>query len=138
MGRQGKIKAARRDERRVKAALEASGVGERVRSAYLGLRREDVQADIRGVFESAAPWGDKPALVDVARHALASRGYDLEGVEVAIKVLPGAVTVVAGELVELPPRAVFTADASAAAVESARAAAGVRAPRPAAAANQPN
>lgn len=138
MGKQSKAKQVRRDERRVRAVLETMGVGERVRQAHLGLKREDVQGDIKKIFESAAPHSDKPPLIDIARHALASRGYDLDGVEVTIQVLPGNIVVYAGELVTLPPRAVFTADASPAAIESARATAGVRRPVARATAALPN
>lgn len=131
MGRQSRAKARRRDERRVRAALEQSGVAERVRMAFLGLRREDVQAGINEVFASGADWREKPALVQVARHELSRRGYDLEGVDVTVEVLPGPTVVHEGRLVTLPPIARFNADATVESIEAARVAAGARhAPQP--------
>lgn len=109
MGLQAKIRAERRRTRALADALDASGVSERVRAAYLALQRPDVQARIREKSTvDRAPWTDQVPLVQVAESALREYGYDLAGVCVTAHYRPGE-----------PPVVWFKADASDEAVKAA-------------------
>lgn len=134
MGAQARSKLTRRAERAVRAELERSGVADRVRVAYLGLKREDVQADIRAIAGGPAPWSECVPLDRAAVTALERVGYDLAGVAVTAKMLPGRFGVVDGELRQEPPRLELMADASDEAVAAAELAVGRHVPRRAAAA----
>jgi hypothetical protein len=126
MGVQSKAKLKRRSDRKVKEALEKSGVADRARAAYLGLKREDVQADIHRRYESSAPWVERPGLIQVAVDALNSFGYDLNGLEVKVRTYPGRYVVVNGQLEQEPHRAEFIADISAEALAAAESETGAK------------
>lgn len=126
MGREKQAKLERREDRKVREKLEEHGVTERARQAYLGLRRADVQQLIQAAFREDAPFSQQRNINEVAREALESFGYDLSGIEITIGFKAGKVVHDGFEARQLPPTAVFKADASAEAVVEAAKAAGVR------------
>ncbi len=112
MGSQAKVKQNRRAEREVRRELENAGVTERVRSIFLGLKREDVQAAINEQLASTVPWREQTPILEVARSIMEKFGYNFEGVTLTVKFYPGRHVVIAGETMQEPPRANFMADAS--------------------------
>lgn len=126
MGAESKAKAARRDLRRIRDELERAGVTERARHAFLGLKREDVQAAIKALVNEDAPWNERPSFDDVARQALESFGYDLDGVKLSVKMKPGNMAFDGKDVVQLPPTYVYVADASEEAIAAACTAAGIK------------
>lgn len=126
MGRQAKVKFERREDRKVRLELEKAGIAERARHIYLGLKREDVQSDIRARYEVPAPWAERPTLFAVVRKSLEHFGYDLTDIDITAKTLPGRYVVVDGRIEQEPHRIEFKADVSAEALTAARVAAGVK------------
>ena len=126
MGSESVSKKHRRNERAVRRQLEAMGIAERARAAFLGLRREDIQGEIQNTYHEAPE--PKPFLLDVARDVLLKHHYDLDGLSITAKFEAGRMMMVDGELQQTPPVAVLTADASPEAIETARKAAGVSLP----------
>jgi hypothetical protein len=126
MGRERYAKLERREDRKIREKLEELGVTERARQAYLGLRRRDVQEIIQNAFREDVPFAQQRDINLVAREALESFGYDLSGIDISIGFRPGKVVYDGVESKQLPPTAVFKADASAEAVAEAAKAAGVR------------
>lgn len=126
MGRERIVKMERREDRLVREKLDELGVTERARQAYLGLRRSDVQLMIKAAFLDDQPIEKQPNINDVVREALETFGYDLTGIDITIGFKPGKVVYDGFESKQLPPTAVFKADASAQAVAEAAKAAGVK------------